>query len=86
MAVSHITVNLGLGYQCGYGVHYDNVNGSGAYHGLRDLQCLLTVIRLGNVQVVNIYADVLRIDRIQSMLSIDESGNTASFLYFCDHM
>ena len=64
MAVSHVTVDLRLRYQCGNRVHYNNIDGAGTYHGLSNLQCLLTVIRLRNVQIINVYADILRIDGI----------------------
>ena len=86
MAVSHIPIDLRLRYQCSYGVHYNDINSSGTHHGLGDLQCLLSVIRLGNVQIINIHSDILRIDGIQGMLCIDKSGNASPLLYFSDHM
>ena len=86
MAVSHIPVDLRLRYQCSYGVHYNDINSPGTHHGLGDLQCLLSVIRLGNVQIINIHSDILRIDGIQGMLCIDKSGNASPLLYLSDHM
>ena len=56
------------------------------HHGLGDLQSLLTVVRLGDVEVINIHADIFRIDGIQRMLCIDETGDTASLLNLGYHM
>ena len=64
VGVSHLTVNLSLRNQGCNGVHDDNVYRAGTYHGLGNFQCLLTVIRLRNVQIINVYADILRIDGI----------------------
>ena len=86
MAVSHIPVNFGLGHQRRHGVHYHNVNSAGTHHRLCDLQGLLSVVRLGNIEVVYIHADVLGINRIQGMLGIDKSGNSAPLLYLGNHM
>ena len=64
MGITHLAVDLGLRHQGCNRVHNDNVHCTGTHHGLGDLQCLLAVVRLGNVKVVNIDADVLCIDRV----------------------
>ena len=86
MAVSHVAVDLRLGNQCCHGVHYNNIHSPGANHGLCDFQSLLAVIRLRNVQIINIHAYVLCIDRVKRMLRVNKSGNSAPFLDFRDHM
>ena len=48
------------------------------------LQALLTGIWLGNEHRVNVYAKGLGVVWIQGMLSINESGRSAIFLYFCN--
>ena len=86
MGIPHIPVNFCLGHQSGYRVNYDNINGSRANHGFRNLKGLLSVVRLGNIEIVNIHADILGIHRIERMLRIYKACNTASFLNLCDHM
>ncbi len=63
MAVSHIAVDLRLRNQCRYRVHDDDIHCAGTDHGLCNLEGLLAVVRLRDVEVVNIHTDILRIDR-----------------------
>ena len=86
MCITHITLNLLLRNKCCNRIDYDNVNRTGTYHCLSNLQCLISAVWLWNIKFINIYTDILRIYRIQCMLCIDKSRNAASFLYFCDHM
>ena len=86
VGIAHIAVNLCLRYQCGDGVNDYDIDSSGPDHGLRDLQCLLAAVRLGNIEVVDVDADILGIDRIQCVLSINESRNSAPLLHFSDHV
>ena len=86
MGISHVTVNLGLRHQCRHRVDHQNVDGTGAHHGLRNLQGLFAGIRLGNVEIVNVYTDILRILGIQRMLGIDKARNTAPLLYLGHRM
>lgn len=86
MRISHIPVNLCLGHQCGHRVYDHDIHRPGTDHCLRNLQRLLPVIRLRDVKIVYIYANVLGIDRIQRMLRINKPGNAASLLHLCHHM
>ena len=86
MGIAHVAFNLGLRNQGCYGVHDDDIHRAGTNHGLRDLQSLLAVIRLGNVKIVNVYADILRIYRVKGMLRVDEASDTAALLYLCHHV
>ena len=86
MGITHIPVYLRLRHQRRHRVHDYDVNGAGSHHGLRDLQCLFAVIRLRNVKIVNVYADILGIYRIQRVLGVDKSRDAASLLHFCHHM
>ena len=86
VGITHLAVNLSLRNQGCNRVHNDNVYRAGAHHGLGDLQCLLTVVRLGNVKVVNIYANVLCVYRVKGVLRIDETGNTATLLHLSYHV
>ena len=86
MCISHVTVDLCLRHQCRDRVDDHDIQRAGTHHGLGDLQRLLSGVRLGDIEVVNIHADILRIDRIQCMLRINKTGNTVSSLHFRDHM
>ncbi len=54
------------------GVDDDNVNRAGARQRVTDFQRLLAGIRLRTQQVVDIHAQLARIDRIQRVFRIDE--------------
>ena len=86
MRIAHIAIDLCLGNQSCNRVYDNDVHGAGTHHGFADFQSLLTAVRLGNIQVVDIYADVLRIDGIQRMLRVDEAGNTIPLLDLGHHM
>ena len=86
MAVSHVSLDLSLRNKGCNRVNDHDVHGSGTYHGLCDLKCLLAVIRLGNIKVINIYTDILGIDRIKCMLCINESCDPAALLNLCNHV
>ena len=86
MCIAHITLDLGLRNQGRDGVDHDDIDRAGTHHGLGDLQRLLPAVRLGDVQIVDIDADILRIDGIQRMLRIDETGDTAALLNLRDHV
>ncbi len=86
MRVAHVSVDLRLGNQRSYGVNNNNVDRAGPHHGFRDLKGLFSAVRLGDIQIIDIDADILRIDRVQSMLGIDESGDAAALLHLGDHV
>ena len=86
MGIAHVAVDLRLGDQGCHRVYNNDVNGAGPDHGLGDLQSLLTAVRLGNIEIVNIHADIFGIDRIQRVLGVNKAGDAAPFLHFRDHM
>ena len=86
MGITHIAVDLRLGHQGRHRVHDHDIHRAGANHCLCDLQGLLAVIRLGDIEVVNIHADILRVNGIQGMLRINKAGNASPLLYLRHHM
>jgi hypothetical protein len=59
MSGAHIAVNLALRNQRGYRVDNHNVNRAGTNQRFRNLKRLLAVVRLGDKQRINIYAECL---------------------------
>jgi len=86
MTVSHISIDLCFRNQCRYRVNNNDIQCTGTYHRLKDLQRLLSTVRLGNVKFINIYTDIFCIYRIQCMLCINEPCNSSTLLSFCNHM
>ena len=83
MGISHISVNFRLWHKSCYRIDNYNIDCSGTHHGLGDLKCLLSAVRLGNIEIVNINTDILCIDRIKRMLCVNESGNSTLLLHLC---
>ena len=82
MTVPHFPVNLRLRYECRNRVYNQNIHRTGTNHRFRNIESLLSGVRLRNIEIINIHTDSLCIAGIQSMLRIYESGNSASLLYF----
>ena len=84
MGIAHVALDLGLGDQRSHGVDDDYRDGAGPNQHLADLQCIFAGIRLGDQQVVDVYADALRIDGVERVLGIDKGSLAALLLSFCD--
>ena len=86
MRITHFTIDFGFGNKCCNRIDYNNINCTGTNHGLCDFKCLFSAVRLRNIQIINIYTNVLCVYRVKCMFCINKSGNTASFLHFRNHM
>ncbi len=86
MGITHLPFQLCPGDQCGHRIDHHHVNGTRSHQGFRNFQRLFTIVRLRYQQVIDIDAQLLRIDGIQRMFGIDEGCITPGFLGFCDHM
>ena len=80
VAVAHFAFDLGFRHKCGYGVDNDHIDTAGAYQGITDFQCLFAGIRLGEIEFFNFYAEFAGVNRVKSMLGIDECADAAIFL------
>ena len=56
MAVTHLPFDFRPGHQRCHRVDDDDINGAAAHQRVTDLQRLLPVVRLGDQQIVNVYA------------------------------
>ena len=64
MGITHLAIDLSFWHQSCYRVYDHDIYSAGTYHSFCNLQPLLTVIRLGNIEIINIYADIFCINRI----------------------
>src|SRR5205085_1101344 len=70
VGVSHLTFDLGSGYQGSHGIDDDDVHCATAHQHLRNLQSLLASIRLRDQNVVDVHAQLGGINGVQGMLGI----------------
>src|SRR5215217_927244 len=80
MIVAHLSLDLSPGYEGGHRVYDDDVEGTGADERIRYLQSLLAVVRLGEVEILQIDADGLGVGRVDGVLGVDEGGQTPCLL------
>ena len=77
MGGPHFTIDFRLGNEGGNGVNNHHINRAGADQQLADFQGLLTRIRLGDEQLVDVHPQTSRPGRIQSVLGIDKRRHTS---------
>ena len=80
--IAHFAFDFGFGGHGCNRVHNHNVNGIGTNQCVADFQSLLAGIRLGNQQRVDVHAQCLCVNRVESMLYVDEDSFAAGFLCF----
>ena len=86
VGITHLAFNFCTRNQSSNRVNNDNINSAAAYQCVSNFQCLLTIIRLRNQQIINIYTKMTGIFRIKRMLRINKSCIAAHFLSFSNHM
>ena len=80
MAVAHVAVDLGLRNKRRHRVDDYDVERAGLRELLADRERLLAAVRLGDDEVVEIDADLLRVARIKRVLRVDERRDPARLL------
>ena len=84
--VAHLPLELHARGERGDGVDRDHVNGAGAHEHVGDLQGLLAVVGLGDEQLVDVDADLLRVERVHRVLGVDERAHSAELLRLGEHV
>src|SRR5688500_6773357 len=84
MSVSHLSFYLSPGYEGSNRVYDDDVEGARAHEGIRYLQGLFTVIRLGEVEILEVDTDSLGVGWVDGVLGVDEGGQASCFLRLGD--
>gem|GEM_PF-4579433 len=86
MSIPHLPVYICPGHQGGHAVHNHDADSPAADKGVCNLQGLLSGVRLGNKLVINVYAQLSGIERVQGMLGVYEGGNPAGVLHRGDNV
>ena len=84
--VAHLPLDLRLRDERRDGVDDDDVDRAGARERLADVERLLTVVRLGDQQRVEVDAELARILGIERVFGVDEGGHPAAPLRRGDHV
>src|SRR5215213_4529622 len=86
MRVAHLSLDLSPGYEGCHRVYDDYVEGTGADERIGYLQSLLAVVRLREVEVLQIDPDGLGVGRVDGVLGVDEGGQTPCLLGLGNHV
>src|SRR5215212_4539498 len=86
MRVAHLSLDLSPGYEGGHRVYDDDVEGAASDERIRYLQGLFAVVRLGEVEVLEVDADGLGVGRVDGVLGVDEGGQTPCLLGLGNHV
>ena len=80
MAVAHLALQLGARHQCRHRVDDDDVDRTRAHQHFHDLQRLLAGVGLRDQQVVEVHAELGRVDWIERVLGVDEGRHARGLL------
>ena len=78
LRVAHLAFELGAGDERRHRVDDQHVDGAGADEHLGDLERLLAGVRLRDEQVVDVDAQLARVDRVERVLGVHERGHAAA--------
>jgi hypothetical protein len=70
----------------GDGVDHQNVDLAGADEVRRDFERLLAEVGLRYQEVIDVHAELFRVDRVERVLDVDEGRDAALLLRFGDHL
>jgi hypothetical protein len=80
VALTHLALDLGFGYQCGDRVDDHQINRARAHQDLDDLESLLTGVRLRDEQILDIDTELFGIVDVERVLSVHIGGHAPHFL------
>ena len=84
--IAHLAFELGLGRQRRDRIDHEHVDGARAHQRVGNLERLLAGVGLRDQELLEIDAELARIDRVERMLGIDEAANAAPLLRLGDDM
>ena len=77
MRIPHLTLNFSARSQRGHRVDDDERQGPRSNQGICDLEGLLSVVRLGDQELIGVDAELSRVIGIQCMFRVDEGADPA---------
>ena len=86
MGLSHVTLDFSLRGQGRYRVDNHNIHGAGADYHVADLEGLLAGIRLRQIEIVDVYAELPRVLRIKGVLRVNEEAVLSLLLGLGNHL
>ena len=86
MGIPHFALEFGPRHQRRHRVDDQNVDRARAHQRIRNFKRLLTSVRLGNQQFVNVHAKLARIDRVKRVFGIDKRTIAAVLLRLSHRM
>ena len=86
MAVAHFTFDFRARHQCRHRIDDQHIDGIRAHQCIDDFQRLLTRIGLRHNQLIDVYAQLPSINRIERMFGVHKGSRTAALLRFGDDM
>ena len=84
--IAHLPLDLRLRHQRRDRVDHENVDRLAAHEHIGDIQRILAAVRLGNQQIFNVDADLLRVTGVDRMLGVDDRAPAALRLRIGDDM
>ena len=86
MRVAHLAFDLGLRRERGDGVDHHDVDRAGAHQHVGDLERLLAGVGLRDQHVVDVHAELFRVDGVERVLRVDERRGAPLLLRLRDHL
>jgi hypothetical protein len=84
--ITHLAFELRLRRERSDGVDHDQVHRTGAHQRIHDFQRLFAGVGLGDQQLLQAHAQLLRVLSIQRMLGIDEGTHAGQLLHLGDDL
>ncbi len=84
--VAHLALDLGARRQRGDRIDDQNVDRAGAHQRIGDLKRLLAGIGLRDQEIVEVDAELARVDRVERVLGVDEAADAALLLRLGDRV
>jgi len=85
-AVAHFAFDFGLGRERSDRVDHHQVHRARAHQAVDDFERLLTGVGLGNQQVLQVHAQVLRVLHVQRVFGVHKGASAAELLHFGDDL
>ncbi len=84
--IAHLALDLGLGRERGDRVDDDQVDRGRAHQRVDDLERLLAGVGLGDQQLLQVDAELLRVLHVERVLGVDEGAGAAELLHLGDDL